>query len=219
MDKLRLRFSKTGRAIYISHLDLMHTLSRSFSRAGYELKYSQGFNPHPQLSVALPMSLGCASVCELLDFTLAMDIQPGELPQRINPVLPEGIAVLDCYVPERKPSELKYLKIAGRLEYDSLPPAEAERGLRDFFGQSELVVLKKTKRGEGETNIKPLIRSIDFQAGERAVSMEAVISAQDPTLNPELLCQALSQKLPELKPDFAAFTRLETYDAGMGIFR
>ena len=34
MDKLRLRFTKTGRAVYISHLDLMHTMQRAFSRAG-----------------------------------------------------------------------------------------------------------------------------------------------------------------------------------------
>ena len=46
MDKLRLRFEKTGRAVYISHLDLMHTMQRVFSRAGFELKYSEGFNPH-----------------------------------------------------------------------------------------------------------------------------------------------------------------------------
>ena len=61
MDKLRLRFEKTGRAVWISHLDLMHTIQRAFSRAGYELKYSEGFNPHPQISIALPLSVGMAS--------------------------------------------------------------------------------------------------------------------------------------------------------------
>ena len=50
MDKLRLRFEKTGRAVYISHLDLMATMQRAFSRAGLELKYSEGFNPHPLIS-------------------------------------------------------------------------------------------------------------------------------------------------------------------------
>ena len=66
MDKLRLRFEKTGRAIYISHLDLMATMQRAFSRAGLELKYSEGFNPHPLISVLLPLSVGTASVCELM---------------------------------------------------------------------------------------------------------------------------------------------------------
>ena len=51
MDKLRLRFEKTGRAIYISHLDLMSTMQRAFARAELELKYSEGFNPHPLISI------------------------------------------------------------------------------------------------------------------------------------------------------------------------
>ena len=58
MDKMRLRFEKTGRAIYISHLDMMRTMQRVFARAGLELKYSEGFNPHPQISIALPLSVG-----------------------------------------------------------------------------------------------------------------------------------------------------------------
>ena len=57
MDKYRLLFSKTGRAVYISHLDLMRTLTRAFLRAECRLKYSEGFNPHPQISIALPVSV------------------------------------------------------------------------------------------------------------------------------------------------------------------
>ena len=68
--KLRLRFRKTGRAVYISHLDLMRTMQRAFSRAEYELEYSKGFNPHPQISISLPLSVGVASLCELMDFKL-----------------------------------------------------------------------------------------------------------------------------------------------------
>ncbi|MBR0161183.1 MAG: DUF2344 domain-containing protein, partial [Oscillospiraceae bacterium] len=67
MDKLRLRFEKTGRAVWISHLDLMTTMQRAFSRAGYELQYSEGFNPHPLISILLPLSVGAGSVCELMD--------------------------------------------------------------------------------------------------------------------------------------------------------
>ena len=71
MDKLRLRFSKTGRAIYISHLDLMAAMQRAFARAELPLKFSEGFNPHPQISILLPLSVGTASVCELMDFRLS----------------------------------------------------------------------------------------------------------------------------------------------------
>ena len=61
MDKLRLRFEKTGKAIWISHLDLMRVMQRAFLRAGCRMKYSEGFNPHPILSVCLPLSVGAAS--------------------------------------------------------------------------------------------------------------------------------------------------------------
>src|SRR5574344_993465 len=116
MDKLRLRFKKTGRAIYISHLDLMHTLQRCFSRAGFELKYSEGFNPHPQISIALPLSVGCASVCEILDFRLNSETDPAELAARLGSVMPEGIEAIECYEQQRKVAELKYLRIGGRFE-------------------------------------------------------------------------------------------------------
>ena len=68
MDKLRLRFEKAGKAIYISHLDLMRVVQRVFLRAGVPLRYSEGFNPHPLISICLPLSVGTESFCELMDF-------------------------------------------------------------------------------------------------------------------------------------------------------
>ena len=107
MDKLRMRFQKTGRAVYISHLDLMHTLQRAFSRAGYELKYSEGFNPHPSMSIALPLSVGAASVCELMDFTLKHDTALPDIKEKLNAAMPEGICVSDIYAAENKFAGLK----------------------------------------------------------------------------------------------------------------
>ena len=219
MDKLRLRFSKTGRAVYISHLDLMHTMQRAFSRAGYALKYSEGFNPHPQISIALPLSVGAASRCELMDFKLREDADLAQLPGRLTAVMPEGIEILEAYEPERKTAALKWLQVEGVFEYDARDPAAMAEALRAFYEQDSIVITKKTKRGMGETDIRPGIRSIAFQAGAESVSVAAVVSAQEPTINPELLAEALRQKAPELAPDFAKFTRLETYDADMRIFR
>lgn len=219
MDKLRLRFEKTDRAIYISHLDLMHTMQRAFSRAGYELKYSEGFNPHPQISIALPLSVGASSLCEIMDFRLTHDVDISELPARLSAVMPEGIKVLDCYVAEHKPALLKYLEIEGMFEYDERD-AETMRGaLEAFFSAEQIVITKKTKRGMGESDIKPAIRNISFEAVDGGVKLHALISAQEPTLNPSLLADALSQKAPEIAPDFAKFTRLETYHENMEIYR
>ena len=219
MDKLRLRFEKTGRAVYISHLDLMHTLQRAFSRAGLALKYSEGFNPQPQISIALPLSVGVTSVCELLDFRLLSDVDPAELPERLTAVMPEGIRVTDCYEPVNKVALLKYLEIEGRFEYDARPIPEMRAALEDFFAREKIVITKKTKRGEGPSDIRPAIRSISFTEAEEAVLLHAVISAQEPTLNPALLPDALRQLAPEREPDFAKFKRIENYLENMEIFR
>lgn len=217
MDKLRLRFEKTGRAVYISHLDLMTTMQRGFARAGLGLKYSEGFNPHPLISILLPLSVGTASVCELMDFRLREDAELSTLPERLTGVLPEGIRVLEAYPSERKSAQLKWLEIAGTLEYDHGAP-EAEE-LTAFFSQNEIVIEKKTKRGIGESDIRPAIRSIRFEREGENIRLHAVLSAQEPTLNPELLASALRQLKPALAPDFAEFTRLETYGAEMSVYR
>ena len=219
MDKLRLRFEKTDRAVYISHLDLMHTMQRAFSRAGYELKYSEGFNPHPQLSIALPLSVGASSLCEIMDFKLTQDVDISEIPAKLSAVMPEGIRVVDCYVPEHKPALLKYLEVEGVFEYDNRDAAAMCDALKSFYAADEIIISKKTKRGMGESDIKAAIKEISFEALAEGVKLRAIISAQEPTLNPSLLADALSQKAPEIAPDFAKFTRLETYHANMEIYR
>ena len=94
MRTIRVWFSKTGDSAYISHLDLMRTMQRGFLRAGYKLKYSEGFNPHAQISIALPLSVGTGSLCELMDFRLEDESDLSELPEKLTAVLPEGIAAL-----------------------------------------------------------------------------------------------------------------------------
>ena len=150
MDKLRLRFSKTGRAVYISHLDLMHTMQRAFSRAGYELKYSEGFNPHPQISIALPLSVGAASECEIMDFRLKSEAELGDMAEKLTAVMPEGIIVHEVYEQTRKSAEIKWLKIEGVFEYDRRDAAEMCKGLSDFYAQSEIVISKKHLSRERE---------------------------------------------------------------------
>lgn len=222
-DKLRLRFEKTGRAVYISHLDLMHTMQRAFNRAGLPLKYSEGFNPHPQIAIALPLSVGTGSLCEIMDFKLKEETDLAALPERLTAVMPEGIRVLEAYEPQRKVAELKWLHVDGFFEYDERDPGEMEKELRRFYEQESIVITKKTKRGMGETDIRPGIQALGFEArkedGQDGVWVEAVISAQEPTINPELLAEALRQLRPEIAPDFAKFTRIETYDAQMQVYR
>ena len=219
MDKMRLLFSKTGRAVYISHLDLMRTLTRAFLRAECRLKYSEGFNPHPNISIALPLSVGAESVCEILDFKMLEDMEPEEILARLKNQLPEGIEAIEIYESVSKVKELKWLNITGVFEYDERSTAEMLPKLREFFAQDSIVIQKKTKRGIGESDIRPAIKDINFDISGEDICLNAVISAQEPTLNPELLADALRQLCPEIAPDFAKFRRIEIFDENMNVFR
>lgn len=219
MDKYRMLFAKTGRAVYISHLDLMRTITRVFLRAECRLKYSEGFNPHPNISIALPLSVGCESVCEILDFKMLEDMPCEEIKSRISDQFPEGIEVIDVYEMQRKVKEIKWLRISGVFEYDERDAAQMAEKLNEFYAAESIVITKKTKRGMGESDIRPAIKEISFEASGRDVILSAVISAQEPTLNPELIADALRQLKPEYAPDFAKFRRLEIFDENMEIFR
>ena len=219
MDKLRMRFSKSGRAVYISHLDLMHTFQRAFSRAGYRLKYSEGFNPHPILSIALPLSVGTSSACELMDFRLDGEADLTEMPERLTKALPEGVEVSEVYEAERKITELKWLEAEGNFRYDELPDPEA---LRRFYAQQGIVISKKTKSGISDVDIVPGIKNIEIETNDTepgSLRIHAVVSAQNPTINPDLLAEALRQLRADLAPVFVSFRRVNVYDEKMNRFQ
>ena len=190
--------------MWISHLDLAHTLQRAFSRAGYRIGYSEGFNPHPLMSIALPLSVGTESVCEILD------VKMEEMPEKsnLNAVLPEGIEILDIYEQETKASEIKWLEVEGFLS-----PSRSE--WKDLFDRDSVVINKKTKSGFSDVDIKPMIKKISYNDD----GFRALVSAQNPTLNPQSIADAIAQLMPSAAPETAKFKRLEIYDADMKEFR
>ena len=216
--KIRLRFCKTGRAKYISHLDLMATMRRALLRAGIDLKYSEGFNPHPYMSIALPLPVGSSSICELMDIGAVIDIVPEGLPELINNVLPEGLKILEVYISERKFNNIAWVGINGSLYYDAGASSKVSDKLAMRFSEENIVISKKTKGGTCEINISPYIRDASFdQRGE--VIMSARISAQNPSISPDNLMSALTGAYSALIPDFYDFTRTEVFDKDMKVFR
>lgn len=217
----RVLFEKTGNAVWISHLDLMRLFQRAFKRAQLPLKHTQGFNPRPSVSIALPLSVGVSSSCELLDFDLdGCDISCDEIKSRLNRCLIPGITVFEVYEAGRKVRELSLLRCVITMEYDSGIPTGADDAVRDLFAQPALIVPKKTKNGIQDQDIIPMIRSLKVQkAGENALQVEALICCQNPTLNPMQLSAAVSKYLPQFSPDYADCRRVEVYDSGEQIFR
>ena len=116
----RILFQKAGNAIYISHLDLMRVFQRAFKRAGLNLKHTQGFSPRAMVSIALPLSLGSGSRCEILDYELVdQDVSHEEVEMRLNRALPDGIRVREAYDSDRKIKHLTHLDVSIGLEYDA----------------------------------------------------------------------------------------------------
>ncbi len=217
----RALFEKTGNAIYISHLDLMRLFQRSFKRAGLSLTHTQGFNPRPSVSMALPLSLGVESRCELLDFDLEGEKPANEeIRDRLNDALISGVRVLEVYDEMRKIKYLALLDCILTLEYDQGIPEDAQEQIQDLFARQEVVVEKKGKNGPTEQNIIPMIRSLQIAAdGEKSLTLRTLICCQNPALNPMQLSAAIAKYLPALTPDFVRCCRLEVYEDTQTVFR
>lgn len=218
----RLLFSKTGRARYISHLDLMRTFQRAFSRAKIPIKHTEGFNPHPFVSIALPLSVGYSSQCEILEFGLLEGTDPAEVPARLTAAMPEGIVVHQCYPVERKLKELRYVNYIMTFDYPEGRPQETEPAMAALLGRESLVVKKKSnkaKAGFTEVDIIPLVRSWRMECQSDTMMVDLVTSAQNPGLNPDLIRAAFCAEYPEYTPDFVTFHRREVLDGEGKAFR
>ncbi len=213
----RMLFSKTGTAIWMSHLDTMRLMQRAFRRAGVILHHSQGFTPHAYVSMLLPLSVGVESVCEIMEYEL--DTELTVTPEQMNAVLPEGVRVLAVYESERKAKYLTDLKAEVTLEYDNGVPDNAAHRIAELLCGEAILVEKRTKRGMEEADIRPLLKTCELVAEGNSLRMICTVSAQNPSLNPMLLVSAIERYLPELKPDFAKCCRIEVYDDLGEVFR
>ena len=217
----RLLFEKVNDGIYLSHLDLIRAFQRAFSRAGLMLKHSQGFSPKPYVAVALALSVGMHSICEIMDYELedGMSI-PEDIAEKLNATLPKGIRVLAAYDDGMKFKELSFLTADVFFEYDAGIPAGAAEAIKELFGREEVVVSKHSKRGDAETNIRPMIRELELvEDSAQELRLHCTVCAQNPNLNPMLLVSAVETYLPEYRPDFAYCRRLEVLTADGKTFR
>lgn len=211
MAKLRLLFVKEAQASYISNLDLIRTFQRVFPRCGLELKHSQGFHPHPLLSIVLPLPVGQSSDCELLDFEVEQDINESGVAEALNEKLPAGIIVRACCKAERPAKELAYLRARLALDYDGGVPDGTLNAFRELFSRGEVMAEKRTKSKDlVQINVAALTKSIEWAQKENSVTADVTVSAQ--RLNPVLLVNAASAALPDFAPDYARVRRVELYD-------
>ena len=217
----RMLYEKRGDAVWISHLDLMRVFQRAFRRAGLMLKHSQGFTPRAIVSIALPLSVGVESGCELLDFELEGTAPPLEdLTAMVNGALPAGVRVLETYEARRKIRELTTLQARLYLEYDGGVPEEAASAIEKLLDGETLMMEKHSRKGTTETDLLPLLKNWSMEKTDgHTLVLELLVCAQNPSLNPQLLGNAIERYCPAVTPDFAYTQRLEVFDDEGRIFR
>ena len=184
MFKMRFCFEKNGAAAYISHLDLMKALQRSFVRAGLPVKYSQGFNPHIEMSIVVPLSTGYETRCDLCDLDLVVDELPENFVESLNTVMPRGMKVLHAGAADRPVREIAY------CSYEIILPKGDADAMKTLFEQP-VTLEKRSKRGRREVNLQDYIKQLEFAAEGENTICRCVLTAGNDPLNPMYLTQAL----------------------------
>ena len=187
MGKHIIEFTKSEEVKYVSHLDIIRMFGRALRRAGLDISFSNGFNPHPIMNFAHPMGVGISSECELIKIGVEGDIPAEEFLKRLSPCMPEGFELKNAKATESKTpfSELYGAKYVIEL-YGSI------QGVEKILSMPEIITEKKTKSGVKETDIRPLILDVKvLSQNEKSAVLEAHIRCGDPNLKPELFIKVL----------------------------
>lgn len=216
MYKIRICFSKTGCSKFVSHLDLMKTLQRTFRRGGIDISYSQGFNPHPIMSIAHPLPLGVEGLNEYMD--ISVDSKPNfeELKIKMNNALPQDIRVNSISEVNRP------LNVLVRAEYSAIinlvqEVENLEQEINHFLALNEIVVEKKTKRGLSDTDIKPMIFDVTIdQIQEREVKLNFILANGEPAnLKAVTFLEAMEKYIEGFIVEYSSIVRKNLYDCNM----
>ena len=200
MRAVRIWIKKEGRAKYVSHLDMNRCFTRAVRRAGLNLWYTEGFNPHPYLNFLTPLSLGQESDGEPLDIRMQDDTSDDEIRTRLNEALPEGVSVVCVRDAVRKAAEIAFASYTIRIELDAPDTANAfcEKA-RALLEGGELTAEKPGKQGHRkvmkQVRLCEKIREIEVSADGTSVILEAVLNAGSDMLNPALLADALQKNI------------------------
>lgn len=188
--RLRAVFEKTGRAKYISHLDLNRFMLRTFRRSKLPVWYTEGFNPHPYYAFALALSLGFESSCEIMDFNLTEVMPFEEVREALNAVMPEGMRIVSVAEQRQKVTAISNATYSFSLETDD--PSALKEDIDRLLSQDEVLIEKKTKKGIKTVDIKPDLEVVYCRLNDCSVDMELRLPAGTQTnYNPTLFFEAL----------------------------
>lgn len=201
MSKLRLKFFKKEKMIYISHLDMMRVIQRAMKRAGMKVEYSQGFNPHPLMSFSTAVPLGLTIESEYMDIDMKDELSAQNYIDRINPYLPEGLRFV-----AGQEIDIKEKPIMGQIRWGSYLICMREKIegsmaeiLKNFLSKEEITYIKEKKKKKKlvrrEVNIRPYIENIEIvvEDSEFVVLKTLIRTGSEGNLKPDKMIELMNE--------------------------
>ena len=218
--KIRIKFRKTGIMKFIGHLDVMRYFQKAIRRADVEICYSGGFSPHQIMSFAAPLGVGITSNGEYVDIEVHSTGTTAEMLERLNAVMAEGFEIAEYkLLPDTAANAMSSVAAADytltfRPGYEPEEESAEEwfKKLTTFFDQPQVMVLKKTKKGEKEMDLKPLIYDLGVIAGNDAAQSQLfmkISTGSASNIKPELLLDAYYEALGKERSPFAFMVQRE----------
>ena len=228
---VRMKFVKTGPVKFIGHLDIMRFFQKAVRRAELDVEYSQGFNPHQIMSFASPLGVGLTSQSEYVDVSFNTLEEKSVVLDKLNAAMNEFIKVTDMVMlPEGFKNAMASVAAADYLVslkdgYDFLSAEEFRQKFTEFMAKEEIVILKKTKKSEIETDIRPFIYSYSYTPQEFFVKYSDTNDlAENYDNGIKVYLKLSSGSVNNLKPElifeaFAAFAGIEFIEYAFQIHR
>lgn len=190
MSNYILKYSKGSEVKYISHLDFVRTFTRAVRRSGLAMTYSQGFNPHPVMSVAVPMSVGVTGDGEYLRIGFDEPYTEAEIKQYINNALPIGIEIKDV---KKQDEKIKFSDIE-MADYEVYIETDLkDLDINKFFSLNEIIISKKSKSGIRDADIKPFLFSLKSEKVNSGYILYMRTAAGNSSLKPDTVIDAMKK--------------------------
>lgn len=217
---VRMFYTKTSNAKYISHLDTVRCITRALKRAAIPVWFTQGFNPHAFLTFAMPLSLGYESLCETVDFRLVEEMDFQLAADSLNKALPNGFEVKRISKPVFAASDISYAQY--EITFENYTEELCQKS-RSVISLDEITVEKKVKQGKKKAvrsvNIREHIKEYSVSEKNKALVIKTTLSAGTKNnINPSLLIEALVKGTGFEVTD-ADVKKIQTYTENSEIFR
>lgn len=181
MSILRMKAEKIGRLRFLSHLESQKMVERSLRRAGVPLKFSQGFNPHPNISFAAPLPVGTTSQYELIDVEVLESFDLEKLLAKERDCFPEGFKILAAVVLEKPVPLMKQVAMSDYLIWpgDEVDAETAKVQIKTFMERDAYMVERRTKKGKRkQVDIRSQVREFIWNENEQAVFLKVDTGSQ-----------------------------------------